>query len=176
MQVTLIPALLAIFAGVALLVAIVAFVVVPIFGLIGRFVGRCCRFALAETGEVFRFLGVVLTSLCYVPLVLFSTIAGRWSRAQHYGRALQAELGAGLSCLYRMAIGHPLRLFGAQQIVQGLEERLPQAIANAPPGTAAEMRREAMQINMAAPSRGTPASAGRGGQFPGYQVIGRAHV
>ncbi len=160
-----------IFIVVGLLVAIplaimaIVFIFVPVFKGIGWVVGRAFRFIGATIADLFRLVGTAITSVVYLPFVVLNVIFGRWSRAQHYGRALTGELQAGLACLYRLTLGHPARLVGAEALVEGIEKRLPQAVAAAPPGTAAELRRGAYEA-------GGAVSSARAGQFPGYSVIG----
>lgn len=169
MPVPLIALLLALVIGIPLAVVLIVYVVVPVFRGIGWLVGRVGRFVLAEVTDAFRLVGATLAALVYVPMIVINTVRGRWSRAQHYGRALESELCAALAAVFRMAAGHPARLFGAQALVEGIEERLPQAMAAAPPGTDATLGRDAVR---AGPAAGAPAAAGRAGQFPGYQIIG----
>jgi len=165
----LIALLLVLVIGIPLLVVLIVYVVVPVFRGIGWLVGRVGRFVLAEVTDAFRLMGALLAALVYMPMIVLNTVRGRWSRAQHYGRALEGELCAALAAVFRMAAGHPARLFGAQALVEGIEKRLPQAMAAAPPGTDAELRRDALGAGAAV---GTPAAPGRSGQFPGYQIIG----
>ncbi|MGD9688591.1 MAG: serine/threonine protein kinase [Phycisphaerales bacterium] len=151
--------------GIPLVIALIVLIIAPIFRALGWFIGRIFKFIGAEITDVFRLIGATLTAIFYVPMSVFNVVLGRWSAAQHYGRALTGECGAWLACVYRMAIGHPLRLFGAESVVEGFEKRVPQVVAAAPPGTAAGLRRGAAEA-------GGGVSSARSGQFAGYAVIG----
>lgn len=111
-----------------------------VFGTLGRLVG-----------DVFRFVGAVFVAAVFVPLILANIVIGRWSASAHYGRAFTEECVIARGCLYRVLIGHPLRLFGLAGLVEGLEKRLPQAIAEAP---------------------GPDRPSKRQGMFEGYAIIG----
>src|SRR5205085_6474764 len=52
---------------------------------------------------------------------------------------------------YRMAVGHPARLLCLTSLVDGIENRIPQAVAAAP---------------------GADRPSGRTGQFEGYKIVG----
>jgi serine/threonine protein kinase len=149
-------------AGAILAITMIVAVAVPLFRVVGWFVGQLLRFIAAIVTDLFRLVGMLLTIFVLSPIALANIIFGRWSRAEHYGRALSAEGSAILMCLYRLAIGHPLRLFNAQGVVEGLEQRVPQVVAHAPPPT------ELPTL----PVRAREAGVSRAGQFPGYTILG----
>ncbi|MBL8756898.1 MAG: hypothetical protein JNK35_00535, partial [Phycisphaerae bacterium] len=101
----LIALLLVLVIGIPLLVVLIVYVVVPVFRGIGWLVGRVGRFVLAEVTDAFRLMGALLAALVYMPMIVLNTVRGRWSRAQHYGRALEGELCAALAAVFRMAAG-----------------------------------------------------------------------
>ncbi|MDX2147634.1 MAG: hypothetical protein SFZ23_08945 [Planctomycetota bacterium] len=137
---------------IAALVAAVVYIVVPVFKGLGWLVAHIARFIYGMFSDLFRFIGAVLTLVVFVPLVLVNLVIGRWSAASHFGRSIQSELGIAGACLYRVGIGHPLRLLGMRHVVAGIEERLPQAIAAAP-----------------GPDHPSPR---RVNQFEGYTIVG----
>jgi serine/threonine protein kinase len=143
---------LAVVAAVIVGVVLIVFLIVPVFKGIGWVLGQLWRFIAGEVTDLFRFVGAIILAILYVPVVLLNLIIGRWSACGHYGRALMHEVRTGGLCLYRMAVGHPLRLFKAEGLVEGLEQRLPVVVANAP-------------------TSDVP-SGGRTGQFDGYRIIG----
>ena len=105
----------------------------------------------AWIGDVFRLIGAVIVSVVFVPLTVLNVAIGRWSASAHYGRAFTSECKTVGACLYRIAIGHPLRLIGLSGMTEGLEKRLPQAMADAP---------------------GSDRPSKRQGMFEGYTIVG----
>ncbi len=105
----------------------------------------------AWIGDVFRLIGAVIVSIVFVPLTVLNVAIGRWSASAHYGRAFTSECKTVGACLYRIAVGHPLRLIGLSGLTEGLEKRLPQAMADAP---------------------GSDRPSKRQGMFEGYTIVG----
>ncbi|MEL7473686.1 MAG: hypothetical protein AAGK04_10250 [Planctomycetota bacterium] len=104
-----------------------------------------------ELRDIFRFAGSVLLAPIFALFVVLNVMIGRWSAAGHFGKAFQSELSAAGTCLYRVAIGHPARLLLLSGVTEGIEQRLPQVLAEAP-------------------GRDQPSK--RTGQFDGYKIIG----
>ena len=101
---------------------------------VGRFGGHLGGFVKNTAGDALRLVGDLLTAVLYCPLVLLNVCLGRWTTANHYGRALEDEIkGAGLA-LYRLGIGNPARLLGLGALTEGVERRLPEVMARAPRG------------------------------------------
>lgn len=148
------PLLIVLLALIAIPVGIVAviYLIVPLFKGISWLFRQIFRFIFGELGDALRLLGALITQLFFIPLVLGNILIGRWSAAAHFGRAIGAEFRTAAACLYRMAIGHPARLLCLNSLVDGIEQRVPQAIA-------------------AAPGPDKP-SKSRTGQFEGYQIVG----
>lgn len=138
---------------VAVPVAIVAviYLIVPLFKGLAWLVRQVARFIFGEIGDLFRIIGAILTALVFMPLVIVNVLIGRWSAASHYGRAFLSEFQSIGGCLYRMAIGHPARLLCLTNITEGIEQRLPQAVAQAPTADRPH---------------------GKKGQFEGYTIVG----
>ncbi|HHN77137.1 MAG TPA: hypothetical protein ENK11_00480, partial [Phycisphaerales bacterium] len=116
-----------------------------------RLVGHVFGVLGAMFSDFFRAIGALIVSVIYVPLILLNIVIGRWSAAAHFGRVLTSECRTAGACAYRVLIGHPLRLFGLGGMTEGLEQRLPQAVA-------------------AAPGRDKPSKSH--GMFEGYTIIG----
>lgn len=112
---------------------------------------QVARFIGAEIVDALRLVGSIITGLVFIPLTLVNVLFGRWSSATHFGRALEAEGTAILGCIYRIFVGHPARLLCLSPLTEGLERRVPQAMAMAP---------------------GADAPRGRINQFDGYTIIG----
>ena len=121
--------------GVWLLVKLLM-VLGVVAGATGRGIGRGGRhigqFIKGEASDIVHIAGGIITSLVFVPMVLGSVVLGRWSKANHYGRALEREaVGVGTAA-WRVALGHPARLFGLDNLIEGVERRIPDAMARAP--------------------------------------------
>jgi serine/threonine protein kinase len=187
------------FVGVTLAIPLLIiagiFLVMPLT----RFAGRLVTFVATEFSELFRLIGTILTGVVFVFLTLGNAVIGRWPAAQHFGRALRAEIGAAVLCVYRIGIGHPLRLFGMQGLVEGLEARVPAALMGAParpasahdrahpfaarpdPGVSPSPR-AAETAEAELDARGQPLPSGyrhpgaarssAAGRFEGYEIIG----
>ncbi|MGQ0627229.1 MAG: serine/threonine protein kinase [Phycisphaerales bacterium] len=166
---------LGVVVGLPVAIALIIYLVMPICRAVAWIIGQVARFIIAMLGDAVRLIGIAITSVVFAPLAAVNVLLGRWSAAQHYGRAIGAEGRALASCLYRLAIGHPARLFGLKALVEGIEQRVPQAVAAAPPPTAAPARHTyepdppAIIDQVRAASKSAIA---RSGNFDGYRVIG----
>jgi len=112
---------------------------------------RAAGFVRGTFTDGLRVVGALLTALFVVPTCLANVFLGRWSNANHYGKALEREFREMGLALYRLVIANPIRLFGLEALTEGLEHRLPEVLAQAP-----------------GPDRP------RGGphRFPGYEIVG----
>jgi len=99
---------------------------------IGWFVRHIFAFVAGIIGDSLRLCGHVLTAMAFVPAIALNILLNRWSAANHYGSALEAELMGGVNCIYRLAIGHVAKLLLLTPVVEGLERRLPDVVARAP--------------------------------------------
>lgn len=135
------------------LVGVVAFffILVPLLRVIGRLIAHVFRFIASEIGDTLRILGGILTSVVFAPLVVLSVVLGRWSAARHYGASIQDEVASIGYSFYRIVIGNPARLLGLTALTDGIERRVPEAMAKAP--------------GRDKPRRST-------GQFDGYKIVG----
>lgn len=144
-------AILASVLAVSVAVVAVIYVVVPVFQGIRWIIVNTFKFIFREIGDTLRIVGSLFTTVVFVPLVLMSIVIGRWSAAGHYGSAIKREVANIGHCAYRVCIGNPARLLGLTGLVEGLERRVPEAMAQAPTSDK--------------PSKRT-------GQFDGYKIIG----
>jgi len=143
--------MLAAAAAIALLVVVVVFIVVPFFRVVGMGFSHVFRFIGGVIGDSLRALGAVITMIVFVPFVILNIIIGRWSAAGHFGRSIQDEMHAFGRSLYRVFLGHPARLLLLRPMLEGVEQRVPQAMAHVPGADK--------------PSRKT-------GSFDGYKIVG----
>lgn len=155
-------AVLGLMVAVTALIFIFRYLLWPITKGLGWFMSAIFTFIGRELRDVFRFVGAVLTIIFTVPMLLATLIMGRWSATSHFGEAVKGEGKLlGLS-LYRLAIGNFLHSFGMSDVVAGLEERIPQALADAP---GADLPRMPPADNLG----NKPA---RAGVFDGYRIVG----
>ena len=155
-------AILGIIAGALLVVLIFMYVFVPMlkgigwiigkfFWLIGAGVAHIFRFISGMFRDTFRAIGAVPTATIFAFLAVGSVVIGRWSAAAHFGSSVQKEVKTFAGCIYRVALGHPLRLVGLHPVLEGIEERVPAAMAEAP---------------------GSDKPNRRTGKFEGYEIVG----
>jgi len=148
--------------GATIGILILIFVLVPLLKLAGKLIVGLFRgigwlishlfeFIGGMIGDTIRFIGSVVALIVFVPLVLLSVIFGRWSAAGHFGSGFKRELKVGGGCLYRVLLRRPLKLVWLHGLLEGVEQRVPEAMA-------------------AAPTSDTPSR--RVGQFPGYTIVG----
>jgi serine/threonine protein kinase len=95
-------------------------------------VGHVFAFIFGVLGDALRFVGNVITSIIWVPMILLNVVIGRWSAAAHFGRAFQDEIAASGHCIYRIVIGRPARLLMLTPLTEGLEQRVPEVFKHAP--------------------------------------------
>jgi serine/threonine protein kinase len=135
----------------ALLIVALVFVLKPMVRGIAWAVRHVFACIFGTLGDLLRFVGAVLVLLITAPMAVGCVVIGRWSAAQHYGRAILDELRSMGRSLYMACIGRPARLLCLEQALAGIEQRLPRVIAEAP-------------------SADRP--AGRTGRFEGYTIVG----
>ena len=136
----------------AIAIGLVVVFSIRLFGLFFRLIGHIFATIGRWIGDVFRLVGAVVVALVFIPLILLNIVIGRWSASAHFGRALTDEFRTMGACVYRLVVGHPLRLFGLRGVTEGLEQRLPNAMAQAP-----------------GPDK---PSKKRVGMFEGYKIVG----
>ncbi len=142
---------IAVVFGLLVAAMLLAVVLVPLFRGIGWLVRHLFAFVGGEIKDTLRVVGAVITALVFSLLVVGNILIFRWSASSHFGRAFSAEISAGASSIYRIFVGHPARLLGLKSLVDGIENRVPQAVA-------------------AAPTRDKPSR--RTGQFEHYKIVG----
>ncbi len=139
--------------GIAVGVFLLVFLIVPIFKGIGWLIRHVFQFVFGMILDVLRLVGSIVTAIVMIPLILGNVLVGRWSASAHYGRSLQSEIVSGGLSVYRCLIGHPAKFLLLSALTEGLEKRLPAAVA-------------------AAPTSDRPAGSGRAQQFDGYTIVG----
>ncbi len=159
---TLILGVLAVIVAAILAIFIVIYVLVPLlkgigwiigkfFWLIGATIAHIFRFIIGMFRDTLRAIGAIPSGALFALLSVGSVVIGRWSSATHFARNMQHEFKTFMVCIYRVAIGHPLRLIGLASMLEGIEQRVPAALAEAP---------------------GSDKPNRRTGTFDGYTIVG----
>lgn len=149
-------------AGLVAFILLIVFILVPIFRgvgwtiaavfrAIGWFIAHIFEFIGGMVGDVLRLVGAIVPVLIFSPLAVLNVIIGRWSAASHFAESVRREFVVASACLYRLVLRRPLKLFWLHGILEGVEQRVPEAM-HAAPGSDK-------------PSRLT-------GQFDGYTIVG----
>lgn len=139
------------FLGIAAAVVLAILLLSKLIKGIVWLIGRITWFVGSEIGDSLRLVGSVLTTVMYIPMLLGNIILGRWSATGHIAKAMGTEIGAVGGCCYRLALGNPARLLGLRPMTEGMEQRLPKAVAQMP--------------GRDKPSKKT-------GDFEGYDIVG----
>ena len=149
------PAFLLMVLGVLVLAVlfgtIVAFIIVPVFKGIGFLIMHVFGFIAGMLRDSFRAVGAIPAAVVFAVLSVLNVVIGRWSAAAHFGANVQHECKTFLACLYRVGVSHPLHLIGLGPMLEGIEQRVPAAVAESP---------------------GADRPSRRTGQFEGYTVVG----
>jgi serine/threonine protein kinase len=114
--------------GLALLVASVVYILIPIWRGTRAFIRHCFRFCKAVVQDSLRAIGGFVAAPIYATLGLVGLATNRPDAQARFLTTAKDEGLRGLVATYRVFIGHPLRFLGAQRIVERLETGLPPAI------------------------------------------------
>ena len=119
--------------------------------------GSLIRFVKGMLNDVVSLLSGLISAALALVLGLTNIMILRGKAVKHYFTAVEDESVAVVQCAYRLAIGHPLRLFGMGPALSNIERRLP-AMITGPSGT----RRATSQV---------PTSGSEGDGFEGYRIL-----
>ncbi|MHC4993260.1 MAG: hypothetical protein ACYTGC_20010, partial [Planctomycetota bacterium] len=147
--------LLLLITGLVLCGLVIAFVLVPLFKGIGWMIAKLFQgigylivhvfeFVAGMIGDSLRLVGSILVMIALLPFPALNVIVGRWSAAGHFAESLKREFKVAALCVYRIALQRPLKLVWLHGILEGVEQRLPEAMAAAP--TSDRPRRRTGQI------------------------------
>ncbi len=158
--------IIALLLGIAVLGLVVAFVLVPLFKGIGWLIGglfagiawlvrHVFEFISGTLRDLVRLVGAVIAWVVLLPLVVLNVVVARWSAAGHFWRSMIRECRVAVNCLYRVALQRPLRFVLLGGLLEGIEQRVNEAVVAAPPADK--------------PARRT-------GSFDGYTIVGSLPV
>jgi len=122
-----------------------------LFNSLGWVVRHVFEFVGGMLKDSVRFVGAIIAFVVLVPMVLLNVVIGRWSASGHFARSMKRECGVASTCLYRVALQRPLRFVLLGGLLEGLEDRVNEAVVAAP--TSDKPRR-------------------RTGTFEGYTIVG----
>jgi serine/threonine protein kinase len=154
--------LLIVGGSITAFVLFVIFIAVPLFKGIGMVISALFRavawffthifeFIIGVLSDVIRFIGALLAMVVLIPLVPLNIVIGRWSAAGHFAEGVKRECQVGAACVYRALLRRPLKLLLLHGLLEGLEQRVPEAMQGAP---------------------GSDKPSHRAGQFDGYTILG----
>ncbi|MDY7109398.1 MAG: hypothetical protein SYC29_12250 [Planctomycetota bacterium] len=121
------------------------------FKLVGWLIMHVFEFVAGMLSDSLRFVGALIAMIVLTPMALLNVIIGRWSAAGHFAQSVQRECKVALLCVYRVLLQRPLKLVLLHGLLEGIEQRVPEAMA-------------------AAPTRDKPRR--RAGQYAGYTIVG----
>ena len=123
-------------------------VIFPVVRFVFRQVGE---FVFGLIGDIIQGLGAVIAMAVLIPIALLNVMMGHWQRVSRLGHALSRESVFLGQCLWRGCIRRPLRLFMLDGLLEGLEKRVPKALASPKKNTVQVSREQ---------------------QFQGYTIVG----
>lgn len=149
-------------AGITAFILVVIFVLVPLFAVIGKIITMFFKgigwlimhlfeFVVGTLSDVIRFVGSLIAMVVLLPMVPLNVVLGRWSASSHFAQSVKNEFKVGAACVYRAVIRRPLKLVLLDGLLEGVEQRVPEAMVGSPGGDR--------------PGR-------RVGQFEGYTILG----
>jgi serine/threonine protein kinase len=119
--------------------------------------GSLIRFVKGMLNDIVSLLSGLISAALALVLGLTNILILRGKAVKHYFTAVEDESVAVVQCAYRLAIGHPLRLFGMGPALSNIEQRLPSMITG-PRGT----RQATSKV---------PTSGSEGDGFEGYSIL-----
>ena len=150
------------------LVKVLGFVLGGGARMITGLVRHVARFVHGTIVDSLHIVGHTLTAVVLVPLAIGSLAMLRPRSARHYGGAVEDELMGALGAVYRVSLGHPVRLLGLGALTDGLERRLPDLVAEEP--RTGRIPRAAKWSSSSRTSRGEALLRGETPTFDGYVV------
>ncbi len=124
------------------------------FRSLGWLIGHVFEFISGMLRDTVRFVGALIAGVVLLPVMLLNVVIGRWSAAGHFGRSMKRECSVAGACLYRVVLQRPLRFLLLGGLLEGLEQRVDEAVLAVPPADQPTRR------------------AWRSGQFDGYTIVG----
>ncbi|MFB3138153.1 MAG: serine/threonine protein kinase [Phycisphaerales bacterium] len=124
------------------------------FKSLGWLIGHVFEFISGMLRDTVRFVGALIAGVVLLPVMLLNVVIGRWSAAGHFGRSMKRECSVAGVCLYRVVLQRPLRFLLLGGLLEGLEQRVDEAVLAVPPADQPTRR------------------AWRSGQFDGYTIVG----
>jgi serine/threonine protein kinase len=142
------------------------FIAVPLFAAVGAGIGGLFRgigwvfahvfgFITGMIRDAVRLVGAFVAFIVFVPFMVLNIAIGRWSASGHFFRSMKRECQVASACCYRLLLQRPLRFLLLGGLLEGIEDRFEEAVANAPPADK---------------------PSARTGKFDGYAILGSLPV
>ena len=116
------------------------------------------RFIGGMVSDSAQAVGHLVTALFTLPLMVANVLLLRFKAVGHYGRALEDAFYGLVICLYRVVVGHPLRLVGLGALTESIEVGTPNLFADEP------------RTAPAVPRHHVPQDGGPSPRFEGYKI------
>lgn len=116
------------------------------------------RFIGGMVSDSAQAVGHLVTAVFTLPLMVANVPLLRFKAVGHYGRALEDAFYGLVICLYRVVIGHPLRLVGLGALTESIEVGTPNLFADEP------------RTAPAVPRHHVPQDGGPSPRFEGYKI------
>ncbi len=121
---------------IVLVVVFIVYICIPMakgIRLLGLHIFRYVKNTIVD---LLKSIGASVMAIFCLAAATFALILARLESARHYYDEFLRELGVIGKCLYRVAVGHPLRLVGLGPALDSVESRLPDVIARSPGASA----------------------------------------
>lgn len=116
--------------AVALVVAIVVWLFMPVSRGLGRFFAHVWRFIAGEFKELARLVACIIVAPVFATLAVLSIVFFQKVAAARFARAFKDEGLRMVVCVYRIFVGLPSRLLGVETAMEGIETRLPTVLTS----------------------------------------------
>lgn len=116
--------------AVALVVALVVWLFMPVSRGLGRFCAHVWRFIAGECKEMARLVACLIVAPVFATLAVLSIVFFQKVAAARFARAFKDEGLRMVVCVYRIFVGLPSRLLGVETAMEGIETRLPTVLTS----------------------------------------------
>lgn len=116
--------------AVALVVALVVWLFMPVSRGLGRFFAHVWRFIAGVCKETARLVACLIVAPVFATLAVLSIVFLQKMAAARFARAFKDEGLRMVVCVYRIFVGLPSRLLGVETAMEGIETRLPTVLTS----------------------------------------------
>ncbi len=116
--------------AVALVVALVVWLFMPVSRGLGRFFAHVWTFIAGVFKELARLVACIIVAPVFATLAVLSIVFFQKVAAARFARAFKDEGLRMVVCVYRIFVGLPSRLLGVETAMEGIETRLPTVLTS----------------------------------------------